>query len=285
MAAPINVLPSWGTNKVAINYKLGWNSPEFIAYLEEWLRIPQNLELVVHDTDFSKIPARVLSFALLHRKCLVVSSKRGSDGAEVLRYDATVKSVGKGPSVRAETVSMKDIQNEWVRIIYPLVLKAAQEVTGTDGIAPPPPSMAPPPKGPKVWLTLKTEDGTKECTGILHLCDETDTADSSYTRCEWGEIVSETRDILMQFIEYVTRVETLDFLMKGTQRTIGHITVLDMVSGNPDVETRLGKTHQELSKRHDVVNYYQDASTAKAHIRTALLEDPHRTYKLQVIIT
>jgi hypothetical protein len=274
-SSPINVLPSWGTNKVAINYKLGWNSPDFVAYLKEWLRIPRNLKLVLEDDDFTQIPARVVRLALLHRKCFVISSKREVDGLSVLRYDATVESVGKGnPSIHPELVSMREMQKESVSIIYPLVLEAAKDLLATEKEGPREPT------GPSVWLTVTTPDG-RELEGLFHAMESVDSC-AEYTDIKtWGDLVSDTHGTLRKFVEYATTVKTLEFLVKGQPKSTGHITIMDMLTGDPETEHRLGRTHRELSKRHDVVTIYQEASVAKELVKTAILEDPHKTYKQQ----
>lgn len=280
---PVNVLPSWGTNKVAINYKLGWNSPDFVSYLQEWLRIPQNMHLVLETDDYTKIPARVLSLAILHRKCLVVSAKREGNGISVLRYDATVKSVGKGPPVHTEVVSMRDMQEECVRIMYPLVLEAAQElVAATPEFHTP----HPPPQGmgQKAIVTLISDDG-QELKGIFHPCEHVE-GDllKKFVKAQC-EAIPIGKEILKDFVEYASDVRTLEFVAKGIPRSTANLAVIEILSSDPEAERRLGKSHRDLAKRHDVAGIYQTLVVAKGHVRSAILSDPYQVYKQQVFDT
>jgi small nuclear ribonucleoprotein (snRNP)-like protein len=275
----INVLPSWGTNLVAINYKLGWNSPDFHAYLEEWLRIPHNLELVIKDTEFAKIPARVLSLALLHRKCVVLSPKR--DGS-VLYYGASVKSVAKSVGkVHVETMRLKEFQDRCVHVIFPLVLAAAQDVEEAEEKSK---KTLPDPHGPAVVMTVvDTQDG-KEYKGLFHAFDNTMDFKNNCIIKSCEEISSsKTSSFRQQFIKYAADVKTLEFMTKGMPKSIGQLTVMEILRHDPHTEQRLQKTHRELSRRHDVFEIYHDAFVAKTHVRTALMEDPHMTYKHQVM--
>ena len=274
---PINILPSWGTNKVAINYKLGWASPDFYEYLKEWLRIPHNIELVVCDEDFTRIPARVMTLALMHRKCYVLSAK---NDAEILRYDDTIKSVAKGNAgAKPEIVRLKDFVDDAVRIIYQLVLEAAQDIVEASR----PPSL--PTQGPKAWITLVSPHG-HELKGLFHACaTELHESMEKYCSVKECEPLPQQKEtpLLHAFIEYATDVKTLEFVAKGLPRMNAHLAIMEILSKDPGAEQRLRKTHRELAKRHDIAVVYQEASVARAHVRSALSQDPHKKYKQQVI--
>jgi hypothetical protein len=108
---------------------------------------------------------------------------------------------------------------------------------------------------------------------------------SKYTQIkDHEEILSDTGgDVFQKFIDYATDVKTLEFVVKGFPRTVGYLTMMEILSADPKAEERLRKTHKELSKRHDIVAFYQEASLAKTHVHAALLNDPYKSYKHQVI--